>query len=131
MEADVGRIQSRDAVTWTTAPAAFTATEMSIMTMNPAHLIRQPRTFVASSLFFLALLGVDPALSQKEFGGYECTDDCSGHKAGYEWAEARGVSDAAQCPLRGKALSFYEGCLAFTEDPDRGADEDDDGEDID
>ncbi len=24
------------------------------------------------------------------FGGYECTVDCSGHKAGYEWAEDKG-----------------------------------------
>ena len=26
--------------------------------------------------------------------------------------------------------SFYEGCLAYVEDPDRGSDQDDDGDDI-
>ena len=70
----------------------------------------------------------------REFGGYECTDDCSGHKAGYEWAEARTVKSKATCeailyrtPNRN---SFYEGCLVYVDDPYRGADEDDDGEEI-
>jgi hypothetical protein len=70
----------------------------------------------------------------RTFGGYECTDDCSGHKAGYEWAEAKGITDEADCenilvraPNR---TSFYEGCMTYVEDPSRGADEDDDGEEI-
>jgi len=25
----------------------------------------------------------------RTFGGYKCTLDCSGHSAGYEWAERR------------------------------------------
>jgi hypothetical protein len=71
----------------------------------------------------------------RTFGGYECRVDCSGHKAGYEWAEARGTTDEARCeailrrwPNRN---SFYEGCLVYVEDPARGADEDDDGDEID
>jgi hypothetical protein len=67
----------------------------------------------------------------REFGGYDCTDDCSGRAAGYRWAEAHGVTSDSDCPLRGGAISFYEGCLVYVEDPDRGADEDDDGDDID
>jgi hypothetical protein len=70
----------------------------------------------------------------RTFGGYECTDDCSGHKAGYEWAEAKGVTDEARCEAilerSPNRISFYEGCLAYVEDPDRGADEDDDGDEI-
>ncbi len=66
----------------------------------------------------------------RTFGGYECTDDCSGHKAGYEWAERKGIKSSSDCPL-GNSNSFYEGCLAYTEDPYRGSDADDDGEDID
>jgi len=27
------------------------------------------------------------------FGGYECTKDCSGHAAGYDWAEEHGIDD--------------------------------------
>jgi hypothetical protein len=71
----------------------------------------------------------------RTFGENECTDDCSGHKAGYEWAEVRGITDLSTCesilsrsPNR---TSFYEGCVTYTEDPSRGADEDDDGEEID
>jgi hypothetical protein len=69
--------------------------------------------------------------SAREFGGYECTVDCSGHAAGYRWAEAHNITDESDCPLSGNRTSFYEGCLAYVEDPDRGADEDDDGDPID
>ncbi len=72
--------------------------------------------------------------SARTFGDYECTMDCSGHKAGYEWAEARGITDEAACEtILGRwpnRVSFYEGCLIYVEDPARGADEDDDGEEI-
>ena len=67
----------------------------------------------------------------REFGGYDCSEDCSGHAAGYRWAEAHSISSETSCPLRGNAVSFYEGCLVYVEDPDRGADQDDDGDDID
>jgi len=51
-----------------------------------------------------------PAIS---VGNYSCTSDCSGHRAGYEWARNRGISDAYQCT--GNSQSFIEGCRAFTE----------------
>lgn len=47
------------------------------------------------------------------YGSYSCTSDCSGHRAGYEWARNRGISDAYQCT--GNSQSFIEGCRAFTE----------------
>ena len=84
-------------------------------------------------LVFIVLSAV--SADAREFGGYECTIDCSGHKAGYEWAEAEGVTDQSQCliilRLNPRKTSFYEGCLVYVDDPDRGADEDDDGEEID
>jgi hypothetical protein len=56
-----------------------------------------------------------PSTDTATFGGFECNVDCSGHKAGYEWAETKGITDKAQCdeilissPNR---TSFYEGCL--------------------
>jgi hypothetical protein len=85
------------------------------------------------SVAIFALLVTEAAA--RTFGGYECTVDCSGHKAGYEWAEEKGITDEAECeqildksPNR---TSFYEGCMAYVEDPTRGADEDDDGDEID
>lgn len=47
------------------------------------------------------------------FKGYQCTQDCSGHKAGYAWAQRKGVTDPAQCT--GKSQSFVEGCRAYAE----------------
>jgi hypothetical protein len=44
----------------------------------------------------LLLFLISPA-DARTFGGHECTEDCSGHKAGYEWAEARNIVNEAEC----------------------------------
>jgi hypothetical protein len=36
-----------------------------------------------------------PDASGLSFHGYPCSADCSGHEAGYNWAEEHGISDAA------------------------------------
>lgn len=48
------------------------------------------------------------------FMGYECTEDCSGHEAGYGWAEERGITDPDDCG--GNSESFEEGCRAYAEE---------------
>jgi hypothetical protein len=53
-----------------------------------------------------SLLLADP------FHGYECTDDCSGHEAGYAWAEREDVTNPNDCD--GNSQSFIEGCEAWT-----------------
>ncbi len=40
-----------------------------------------------------------------------CTDDCSGHEAGYAWAEENYIIDPADCG--GNSNSFIEGCEAY------------------
>jgi hypothetical protein len=64
--------------------------------------------------------------SARTFGGYDCTGDCVGHAAGYRWAEERGIDDIDKCP-DDRSEAFYEGCLTYVDDPERGADFDDDG----
>jgi hypothetical protein len=85
--------------------------------------------FSLSTLAFLPLMS--ETANARDFGGNECTDDCSGHAAGYRWAEAHNITNESDCLLNGNATSFYEGCLVYLDDPDRGADEDDDGDPID
>jgi hypothetical protein len=63
--------------------------------------------------------------SARTFGGYDCTDDCVGHAAGYRWAEERGIENIDDCPDN-RSEAFYEGCLTYVDDPERGADFDDD-----
>lgn len=46
--------------------------------------------------------------------GYGCTEDCSGHDAGYQWAKEHSVSDESECG--GKSWSFEEGCIAYAEE---------------
>jgi hypothetical protein len=64
--------------------------------------------------------------STRTFGGYDCTDDCVGHAAGYRWAEERGIENIDDCP-ENRSEAFYEGCLTYVDDPERDADFDDDG----
>ena len=54
---------------------------------------------------------VDDAQSERTFGGYACTEDCSGHQAGYDWAKANSISDPETCG--GKSESFIEGCMVY------------------
>ena len=49
-----------------------------------------------------------------EFAGDGCTEDCSGHEAGAQWAAEHGIDDPDDCG--GKSWSFEEGCRAYAED---------------
>jgi hypothetical protein len=56
-----------------------------------------------------------PSVSHAQtFNGYECTQDCSGHEAGYDWAQQRGIDDDSDCG--GNSNSFIEGCKAFVDE---------------
>lgn len=48
------------------------------------------------------------------FEGYPCTQDCSGHEAGYNWAEENGIESVDDCG--GKSNSFIEGCQSYVEE---------------
>jgi hypothetical protein len=43
-----------------------------------------------------------------------CTDDCSGHEAGFQWAQDNDVTDSSECG--GNSDSFIEGCEAFAQE---------------
>lgn len=47
------------------------------------------------------------------FGWYACTQDCSGHIAGYEWAKEKSIYNSLQCG--GNSQSFIEWCYVYTE----------------
>jgi hypothetical protein len=69
---------------------------------------------VALAAFVAALsLGLSVATAQT-FHGYPCTVDCSGHEAGYEWADRKGIEDPDDCG--GNSNSFIEGCQAWAEE---------------
>ncbi|WP_292015824.1 hypothetical protein [Mesorhizobium sp.] len=55
------------------------------------------------------------ALSIRTFKGRPCTGDCSGHEAGYSWAERNEIEDASDCD-GGKSASFIEGCQIYVEE---------------
>lgn len=49
--------------------------------------------------------------NSQTFYGFDCTDDCSGHQAGWDWAESKNIYDPNDCG--GKSQSFIEGCAAY------------------
>jgi hypothetical protein len=74
-------------------------------------------------------LSAETSKAQQYFNGYVCTDDCSGHEAGYNWAEENGIADPSECG--GNSQSFIEGCEAFaSENDDLGSDEENPGAEV-
>ena len=59
-----------------------------------------------------------PASAQVTFHGYDCTDDCSGRQAGYDWAQRNDIADESDC--NSNSQSFNEGCQAYVEDQSPG-----------
>ena len=61
--------------------------------------------------------------SDLRFHGYDCTVDCSGHEAGYQWAEEHDIDDEDNCG--GNSDSFIEGCKAYVHEQEMGTTDDD------
>jgi hypothetical protein len=62
------------------------------------------------------------------FAGSPCTSDCSGHEAGYNWAEEHGIDDESDCDTAGdtsNSPSFAEGCRAYVQESGATDDTDD------
>jgi hypothetical protein len=57
---------------------------------------------------------LDGLTYQDQHGSFDCTEDCSGHDAGYQWAQDNGIEDAGDCG--GNSNSFIEGCEAYAND---------------
>ncbi|WP_338505917.1 hypothetical protein [Pseudomonas poae] len=48
------------------------------------------------------------------FDGNPCLSDCSGHQAGYDWAEHNDIDDESSCST--PSASFNEGCESYVEE---------------
>jgi hypothetical protein len=69
------------------------------------------------------------ARSSPTFAGSPCTSDCSGHEAGYNWAEEHGIDDESDCDTAGdtsNSPSFAEGCRAYVQENESTDETDDD-----
>jgi hypothetical protein len=63
------------------------------------------------------------------FDGYQCQGDCSGHQAGFDWAEQNQITDDSSCST--PSNSFNEGCTSYIEGNSGGAQADDEDNDDD
>ena len=64
-------------------------------------------------VFMVVLLAAVPVWASS-FHGYGCTQDCSGHEAGYDWADRNNIQNENDC--HGNSNSFSEGCRAWVEE---------------
>ena len=64
-----------------------------------------------SGLVLLAGCGDRAGSYRDAHGSSACTQDCSGHEAGWRWARSHHVTDPDRCG--GNSESFREGCLAY------------------
>ena len=78
----------------------------------------------------------DTRHARQSFRRFACTSDCSGHEAGFRWAEEHDITDADDCDAAGEhsnSPSFAEGCQAYVEGEtamdDRQLPDEDDNED--
>jgi hypothetical protein len=62
----------------------------------------------------VASLSTPLAKETQYFHDVECTEDCSGHEAGYKYAEKNGFNSSASCT--GKSDSFVEGCRIYAKE---------------
>lgn len=66
------------------------------------------------ALLLLSIFTHHKIVFAEDFMGYPCTENCSGHEAGYEWAQENGIIDPDVCD--GHSDSFIEGCQAYAEE---------------
>jgi len=60
-----------------------------------------------------SMLGSTTA-SAATFDGNQCLGDCSGHQAGYNWAEQNDIDDESSCST--PSASFNQGCESYVEE---------------
>jgi hypothetical protein len=77
---------------------------------------------IAASVFALAVV-LSRVAAAEDFHGYPCTIDCSGHEAGYDWAQENDITDPSDCG--GNSNSFIEGCEAWAEEQQDGSEDTD------
>src|SRR5215211_6533919 len=87
---------------------------------NPPLLVREVTPRIAARHVALASARDEAATEalagttyEDQGSPYGCTEDCSGHDAGYEWAKNQEMTDASDCS--GNSQSFIEGCEAYAE----------------
>jgi hypothetical protein len=71
-------------------------------------------TIVALPVFAMFALVYTARTHDRTYAGFNCTVDCTGHEAGYRWAEQHSIDDEDYCP-DGDSESFYEGCIAYVQ----------------
>jgi hypothetical protein len=68
-------------------------------------------------------LGAPPV---RHVHGDDCTEDCSGHEAGYAWAERKDLDDESDCDTPSE--SFNEGCRSYVAEANGTEDKPEDSE---
>jgi len=88
-----------------------------LVTVGIISIIQHPddyQTKGAGSTSSVDSVEADAGTYEDIHGTSECTDDCSGHEAGYQWAEENDICDPEYD--NGNSDSFNEGVVAWAYD---------------
>jgi hypothetical protein len=89
------------------------ATKIAISLPGQIEAIMRAYIMIVALLALAIFALVYTARTQdRTYAGFNCAVDCSGHEAGYRWAEQHSIDDEDYCP-DGDSESFYEGCIAY------------------
>lgn len=83
--------------------------------------IRSAKSLSPEEIAVYQLFSAATTVQKSTFHGDSCRDDCSGHEAGYRWAEDNDIDDPDDCG--GNSASFIEGCQAWAEEQAQGDEE--------
>ena len=65
-------------------------------------------------ILIIVLIILSSCTNKTSFWDYKCTQDCSWHIAGYNWAKKKSIEEPIDCWW--KSNSFIEWCVQYTKD---------------
>lgn len=96
--------------------AIFLLFTMTSNENNSSSQSEQRSTTIEEGTYESQSLEEDESNDSLNFGGYDCTDDCSGHEAGYEWAEEHDITQDDVDNYSGNSDSFREGMQSYIDE---------------
>jgi hypothetical protein len=82
-----------------------------------------------SPILLIPAIAIHVGNTPRYFGGYQCTDRCRDHAAGFQWARQMRLKHPSQCS--GPTQSYVQGCQTYSRDRMRDPSKDDSGQPID
>ncbi len=113
MKLNVFTGQTESSLPTVNACTAVTAAKIKVISSKLGRARSTACSAYAQSLVSLERVKAHTGLSW--FGNFVCSQDCSGHLVGYQWAKTEKIQSQSQCPSN-QSKSFEEGCWVYQQE---------------